>query len=199
MALREINLIPADILSSRYLLRHLFFWAGCLTLSLSLICGLFLYQTHFVINKKRSMKDLKNIATRMGIRSEEINRIQVELEKQDQQQGVLKTIKRTQPYSKVLFKLADIMNEDTWLTRLAIDSAINKDKDDNESLELAGFSFSNEKLGNFLSRLSGEALFKDVLLKYAKETRKAQPDLDREANASLIQFQIECKMHEEIP
>lgn len=199
MALREINLIPAYILSSRYLLRHLFFWAGCLTLSLSLICGPFLYQTHFVVNKKRSMKDLKNIDTRMGIRNEEINRIQVESEKLDQQQSVLKTIKWTQPYSRVLFKLADIMNEDTWLTRLAIDSAINKDKDDNESLKLTGFSFSNEKLGNFLSQLSGEALFKDVLLKYSKETRKVQSDPDREANASLIQFQIECKMYEEIP
>jgi Tfp pilus assembly protein PilN len=198
MALREINLIPADILSFRYLLRHLFFWARCLTLLLSLIGGFFLYQTHFVINKKRSTTDLQTIHTRMGTRMEEINRIQQELERLDQQQDVLKTIKRNQPYSGVLFKLADIMNEDTWLTRLSVDSDMNTDKGGTENLALTGFSFSNEKLGNFMSRLSSETLFKEVVLKYAKETHAAQSDPDRETNESLIQFQIECKMYQEI-
>jgi Tfp pilus assembly protein PilN len=116
----------------------------------------------------------------------------------DRQQDVFKTIKRNQPYSGVLFKLADIMNEDTWLTRLSVDSDMNTDKEGTENLTLTGFSFSNEKLGNFMSRLSSETLFKEVVLKYAKETHAAQSDPDRETNESLIQFQIECKMYQEI-
>lgn len=199
MALREINLIPADILAFRYLLRHLFFWAGCLTFPLSLIGGYFLYQTHFIINKKYPKTDLQTIQILMGTRIEEINRIQQELERLDQQQDVLTTIKRNRPYSRVLFKLADIMNEDTWLTKLSIDSNMNNDKEGSENLSLAGYSFSNEKLGNFMSRLSSETLFEDVLLKYAKESYAEQSDPDRKTNESLIQFQIECKMVQEAP
>ncbi len=199
MALREINLIPPDILSLLYLRRHLFLWAGCLTLSLSMIGGFYLYQTHVVLAKKRPMTTLKDIPTHLGTKIEEIDRIQVELKRLDQQQSMLKTIKRNQPYSSVLFKLAYIMNHDTWLTQLAVDGYMNEDEEENETLELTGFSFSNEKLGDFMNRLSSEPLFKDVLLKYAREARKAQPQLNREASVRLIQFHIVCKIDGEIP
>jgi Tfp pilus assembly protein PilN len=90
------------------------------------------------------------------------------------------------------------MNEDTWLTSLAIDSNPDKNKSDIDNLELTGFAFSNDKLGNFLSLLSNDDLFKDVVLKYSKESHNVQASPDSEANTSLIQFQIACKMYEDI-
>lgn len=198
MALREINLISSDILYSRYLKRHLSFWALWLILSLTLLGSFFYYQTHFVLNKKRPMKNLEDIHSLIGTKIEDIYRIQAELERLDQQQSVLKTIKRTRPYSSVLSKLSNIMNNDTWLTSLTIDSSSDKNKGENDNLELTGFALSNNKLGNFLSLLSSDVLFKDVVLKYSKEARNAQAYPASEANTSLIQFQIACKMYEVI-
>jgi Tfp pilus assembly protein PilN len=198
MALREINLISSDILSSRYLRRHLSFWALWLILSLSLLGSFFYYQTHIVLDKKRPITKLEDVHALIGTKIEDINRIQAELERLDQQEGVLKTIKRTRPYSSVLFKLSNIMNENTWLTSLTIDSNADRDKGENDNLELTGFAFSNNKLGNFLSMLSNDDLFKDVVLKYAKEAHNAQTYPDSEANTSLIQFQITCKMYENV-
>jgi Tfp pilus assembly protein PilN len=197
MALREINLIPADILSSRYLRHHISFWALWLILLVPLLGGFFYYQTHFVLNKKRPMENLEDVHALIGTKIEDINQIQAELERLDQQQSVLKTIKRTPPYSSVLFKLSNIMNDDTWLTSIAIDSNSDKNEGENDNLELTGFAFSNNKLGNFLSLLSNDDLFKDVVLKYSKEAHNVQVSPDSEANTSLIQFQIACKMYED--
>jgi len=198
MALREINLISPDVLSSRYLRRHLSFWALWLILSLSLLGSFFYYQTHFVLNKNRPMENLEDIHAQISTKIEDINRIKVELEGLDQQESVLKTIKRTRSYSSVLFKLSNIMNDDTWLASLTIDSNSDEYKGENDNLELTGFSFSNNKLGNFLSMLSSDDLFKDVVLKYAKEAHNAQAYPDSDTNTSLIQFQIACKMYEDI-
>ncbi len=195
MALREINLISSDIMSSRYIKRHISFWAFWLILSLSLLGSFFCYQTYFVLDKKRPMKNLEDVHVLIGTKIEDINRIQTELERLDQQESVLKTIKITRPYSRVLYKLSNIMNDDTWLASLVIDSKSSREK---ENLELTGFAFSNDKLGNFLSMLSNDDLFKDVELKFSKEAHNIQAFPDNEANASLIQFQIVCKMYEGI-
>ncbi len=144
------------------------------------------------------MKNLEDILAQIGTKIEDINRIQAELEKLDQQESVLKTIKRTRPYSRVLFKLSNIMNDDTWLRSLAIDSNSDKNKGENDNLELTGFAFSNNKLGNFLSLLSNDDLFKDVVLKFSKDTHNSRTYTDSEENTSLIQFQIACKMYGDI-
>ena len=190
MALREINLIPNEILAQRHLLRHLFVWAGCLIISLSLIFGSYLYKTHVVLAKKRSLTSLKDTHSQLGARIEEIKRIKEEIERLAQKQSVLETVTRTQAYSQVLLKLADIMNENTWLTQLDIDGS--KDANHDASLKLTGFSLYNEELGNFLSQLSAEPLFKAVLLKYAKETNILNQNPGE--SVKLIQFQIECNI-----
>ncbi|GAX59229.1 metalloendopeptidase [Candidatus Scalindua japonica] len=197
MALREINLIPSDILSSRYLRRHLLFWAVLLIALLSLPGSFYAYQTQFVLNKERPMKNLENIHALIGTKIDDIYRIQAELERLDQQQGVLKTIKRNLPYSSVLYQLSNIMNEYAWLTSLTIDSTPGKDRIDNDKLELTGLALSNDKLGNFLISLSSDDLFKDVVLKYAKEIRGKRYYQASKVDKGLIQFQITCRMYED--
>ena len=192
MALREINLIPTEVLSRRQVSRHLLFWSGCLLLALTLIGGSYFYQAHLVLGKAGSLLTLDDMQTNLGVRIEEIKRIKDELERLDQQQAVLETIARNQPYSEILFTLADIMNQDTWLTQLAIDSS--KEKNGQIGLVLTGLSFSNAELGNFVDRFSNEPLFDAVQLKYAKETKMKLSNQPGAEPLSLIQFGIECRI-----
>ncbi|MBW2144723.1 MAG: PilN domain-containing protein [Deltaproteobacteria bacterium] len=194
MALREINLIPGDILDRRYLLRHLGFWAGCMVISLSLVFGFYFYQAKVALAKERPMTTLEDMHMNLGTRIEEIKGVQDELERLDQQQSVLKTITRNQSYSRVLHTLADIMNEDTWLRRLTIDQGKGHDEDEENvtRLKLTGLSFSNEELGNFVNRLSAEPMFKRVILKFARETITALSRQNADESMRVVEFQIEC-------
>jgi Tfp pilus assembly protein PilN len=192
MALREINLIPADILTRRLLQRHISFWTGCLVISLVLIFGFFFYQKHVVLAEKSAFGTLQDTHTHLGLRIQEIKRIQEELEKLDQQQSVLRTIIRGPICSQVLWKLDNIMNESTWLTLLTTDD--NRKTERGASLKLSGFSFSNEELGNFLNRLTGESMFGAVVLKYAQETMLTQPDRNAGEAVKAVKFEIECEL-----
>lgn len=194
MALRDVNLVPPDLLARRHLRRHLCFWTACLALSLSLIFGLYFYQLHSVLAKRRSPTTLKDMQTHLGTRIEEIKQVQAEVERLDQQQAVLEAISIHQPYSMVLLTLAEIMNEQTWLTQLSIESGASeqKDKEDIAVLRLTGFSFSNEKLGNFMRQLSSSLMFKTSILKYARETNMPSANPSADEPLRLMGFQIEC-------
>jgi hypothetical protein len=84
------------------------------------------------------------------------------------------------------------MNTRTWLTKLSINADPGEDVD--PGMQLNGFSLSNEELGNFLTRLSSEPLFKDVVLKYANETKIAQSSQHQKDKIKVIGFQIDCKI-----
>jgi len=193
MALREINLIPADILHKNYVFRHLFLWAGCLTLCLTLIFGFYLYQVHVVLPKKRPMTTLQDMHKQLGGTLEEIKETQDEIQRLSLQESFLKKFTGIQPFSRFLLKLSEIMNAQTWLTTLSIDTEA-EEEEIVPFLKLYGFSLSNNDLGNFLTRLSVDPLFKDVGLKYAKETGMAKSVQNPNANVKVIQFQIDCKI-----
>ena len=93
----------------------------------------------------------------------------------------------------MLLKLSEIMNAQTWLTKLSFDA----ETEDDEVLpfiRLYGYSLSNNDLGNFLTRLTGEPLFKNVILKFAKETKIAKLLQDRNTPVKVIQFEIDFKI-----
>jgi Tfp pilus assembly protein PilN len=128
----------------------------------------------------------------LGLKIKEIEKIKQELEKLDHQQTILRDIIRGPICSQVLWKLADIINENTWLTSLATDN--NGNSEENASLKLNGYSISNEELGNFLSQLSLASIFQNVRLKYAQEALLSQSNRGDDASIKVIQFEIECKL-----
>ena len=130
MALRDINLIPADIQTHRILNRHLAFWAGCLMFSLSLIFSFYLYEKHVGLAPNSTSGSLRDAHTHLGLRIQESKQIQEEVARLDQQQAVLKDITRGPVSWRIVFKLAEIMNESTWLQTLATDDP---------SLKVTGF------------------------------------------------------------
>ena len=192
MALREINLIPGEVLARRDLVRHLCFWTGCLLIFLALTWGFYFSQTHFFLPRKRAVTTLTDMRTYLGTKFGEIKRIREELERLSQHEAVLKPITNYEPYSRICAKLADTMNESTWLTQLVIDSG--REEAIEASLILTGFSYSNDKLGNFLDRLSSSKLFESVVLKHATESELRQRKQGGRRALKLIEFQIECNI-----
>jgi len=193
MALREINLIPAQVLHKKYLFRHLFLWVGCLFICLFLIFGFYLYQIHVVLPIKRPKTTLEDMHKQLGATIDEIKETQQEIQRLSLQESFLNKLNRIQPFSRLLLKLSEIMNAQTWLTNLTIDAGT-EDGEVVSSIKLYGYSLSNNDLGNFLTLLSGEPFYKNVILKYAKETKIAKLLQDRNTPARVIQFQIDCKI-----
>ncbi len=92
----------------------------------------------------------------------------------------------------MLLRLADIMNENTWLSQLSIDES--RETEGTTQVELTGYSFSNEDLGDFLSRLTGTLVFRDVVLKYANEIEDPRPEEREKAGRKVINFQLLCSL-----
>ena len=146
-----------------------------------------------VLAKKSAFGNLKDTRTDLGLKIKEIKRIQEEVEKLDQQQAVLDTI-ITGPRSwRIIQRLSEIINEYTWLKELTKGSG--SDTDTRANLKLSGFSSSNEELGNFLIKLSGDPMFKGVVLKFARETSLNRARKDDGDQVKVIEFEIECELH----
>ncbi len=192
MALRDINLIPANIQTRRVLGRHLAFWAGCWMLSLSVISSFYLYEKHFILAPKSPLARLRDVQGDLGLRIQESNRVREEVVRLEQQQAVLIDITRSPVCWRIVFKLAEIMDDATWLHTLATD--ISRGQEKKVGLKLNGFSFSNEELGNFIIKLSSEPMFKDVLLKYARETIFDRAEKNAGVQIKVIEFEIECEL-----
>ena len=192
MALREVNLIPPDMLFRRQLGRHLSLWTACLLLSLSGIVGGYSLDSRVLLAKKRSLMSLDDVDTNLDARIQQIHELQEELEKLHEKQTALRAITRNQPYSSILLRLADVMNESTWLTDLSIDDS--GESEDTTKLEITGFSLSNDDLGDFLSRLAGAVVFQDVVLAFAKETRDPRTKGKGESQGKLIHFKVTCSL-----
>lgn len=191
MALREINLVPDDILNRLHVRRHLFFWAGSLVVALTLVSGFFMYQMHVALSLQRPHNRIPETDAHLAAKIKEMKRLQGELEGLRARQEALATVTDSLSYSMILGRLARVINGQTWLTRLDMD--MGKKREGGE-LKLMGFSTGNEDLGDFLNRISGEPLFKDVVLKYAREARLASHDSPGGAPLDLIHFSIECKI-----
>lgn len=189
MALRAVNLIPAGVLHRRGLVRHICFWAACLSISLCLIFGFWLYQTRVIRAQQSALQSLDEIQMHLGARISKIKRIQTELQGLNQQQMVLDNITSNRSFCRVLWKLAEIFNEEAWLTQLTIDR--NPKKNDAIRLGLTGLSFSNATLGNFVSQLSRDPMFHAVQLVYAKEGSRQISKTSSGKPLKLIQFEIE--------
>jgi hypothetical protein len=191
MAIRETNLIPADILDKKYRNRHFFLWTGCLFLALLLIFGFYSYQIHVVLPAKRPLTTVEDMQKQLGMTIEEIKATQREIQRLSSQESFLKKLNRIQPFSKLLLKFSEIMNGQTWLTKLIIDAGT-EEEETLPGIEIYGLSLSNELLGNLLTRLSDEAMFRDVVLRYAEESRIARSSQNREGFVKVIRFKIDC-------
>ncbi len=183
MALREINLIAADIMERRYLLRHLFLWCGGLIAVATVMIGVHHYQTRIHHAAEQDLSAGSSLTAALAAAVNESKQEERELAIVLAERGQFDALTaRIRSYSKVIAKLAEIMNTRTWLQQLALDTG----RDQTVHVKLGGFSRTHETLGDFIQRLSGEPLFRNVVLKLAQESEA------RTSGGSPVQFQIEC-------
>jgi Tfp pilus assembly protein PilN len=186
MTLREINLIPEDILFRKDLNRHLMIWGIVLFISLFFILGFYLYQRDMVSGLKVPPSLLADIEARLLSKADEIRALQRKLSNLDQQENHLRTLSGQQSFSGIMSGIIIHMNDNTWLTRLEIDSA----SDDNGyDIKMNGYSLYRDSLGDFVEKLAHDHLFQSVYLKYA---RKAE-EIKSGDNSGPVQFQLECR------
>jgi Tfp pilus assembly protein PilN len=190
MALREINLVPADILHRWYLFRHLALWVAGLGLVLTIIGGGYLHQIRATLPSDASATTLRDMHTQLGATIEEIELIRDEIENLSRQEEFLETLTRKQPFSRLLADIAHRMNDDTWLTRIAVSASA--DKKGPVQLLLNGYSVNSERLGDYLDLLSRQGRFGAVILNFVKETLWLPPGGGAGEARKIIQFQIEC-------
>ena len=191
MALREVNLIPAEILFRRQAARHLSVWLCSMGLGIVTILGAYLLDTQVLLAQKRSILNLNDIHTNLGTRTEQINRLHTELENLHQRKVVLGSIRRNHPYSSVLLTLADVMDEHIWLTELSVSNGGESEKA--ARVEMSGLVVSHEDLGNFLTGLSRTLFFQKVALKFVGETDQTLTNENKEGAARLMRFEIACE------
>jgi len=191
MALRDINLIPGEILERRSLIRHLLVWASSLVVVAALSIAVHGYQNRMLYGETQNRQGaIKERAAALTGLVGDIRKEQKELDLARREQARLGAlIEQRRSYSSVLAKLADVMNDETWLLQLAFNTA----PDRTVHLGLLGFSRSPETLGIFIQRLSGEPMFRLVVLKSAQESK------DHLAGSAPVQFQVECDMAKEAP
>ena len=186
MTLREINLIPTEVLRRRYDRAHLVFWIACLVGVLLLVSGYFLYQTRFSLARVWRPASLEQIQVELAQLRADLERDRTELERLGGQEKELGRIDRNQPYTVVLVRLADMMNAETWLSSLNIE----RDPDQEETrLVLRGYANNNDRLADFINRMNAEPLFGDVEVRYVTEVslgrQEAQP-------VRVAQFELGC-------
>ena len=144
--------------------------------------------------EKETLTRLKAEHQQLAAKIDEIKQIKEELENLAEKRAVLNELTGNQAYSHVLLKLAEIVNEQTWLKQLAIERDKDSENIEGEGikLKLTGFSHSNQDLGDFLIQLSSQPLFKGVVLNYAKEATRRHSKDRMDLATSLIEFQIDC-------
>jgi Tfp pilus assembly protein PilN len=192
MALREINLIPDDILFKRYLSQHLFLWGWILFISLSAIFVLHLYKTSVAHAEKSASISPEYLGNQIQLRIEDIKKAQEELNRLDQQKSVMETILWTPVYSRVILDLIGTMNDSTWITKMDIDRDRGGEQD--SKMRLTGYTTGSEELGDFIQKLSNRTLFQAVSLHYAREVVLSLSDQHGKNLLHVIEFQIECKI-----
>ena len=191
MALRDINLVPAEVLKRRYLIRHVLLWSSILVAVVVLLMGVYVHQSRVLyretLNRQEVNKDLKaELVRTTGDIWKVQNALNLALRERVQLEAL---IKHRLSHSSVLAKLAEIMNDQTWLQQFAFDTGM----DGRFHLKLMGFSSSHATIGTFIQRLSGEPMFRLVVLKSAQESE------DKPSGSAPVQFQIECDIAGDLP
>jgi len=190
MALRDINLIPSNILDRKEIRRHLIFWSVCLGVLLSPVFGFYMYGTGEASTQKRATANIADIDRNLNRHISRIKQIRQALDTLSQQEADFKTVLKPAVFSEILYKLTGTMDGLTWLQTLKI----HRQSSPTESIQLrvVGYAASNRALGNFLNRLSSDPGIDSVVLKYAKEPA-VQKSTETDTNhQSRIEFEIEC-------
>ena len=194
MALRQINMIPGNILARTELIRHLWFWGKGLICIVLILVILFLVQTQWLSKQRNSYHSDASTKILLPEKIDQTlraaDKINLQMQDLELKSGMLATLTKHQFFYDILAVLADSFNDGTWIDHLLIQRG--KDKDtDMSSISVQGFSMTHNSLGAFLESLSDIERVKDVVLVYAKSQDQNSQDQD---SSNAVEFKLTCSI-----
>jgi Tfp pilus assembly protein PilN len=176
-------------------------WAICLVLAVDVVLALSPVQAYMLNAKQQTLSVMKAIPTQLASSIETLKGLQRDQEQLNQLRSALTAMRsKSPPASPILFKLSEIMNDETWLVHVSMETDEGQEKKQDKgqdkvtNLKLTGFSTSNEHLGDFLNRLAAERLFRMVVLKFATESESGEQGEKKGISRGKIRFEIACQI-----
>ena len=169
MALRDINLVPWDVLQKNTQWRHIRFWITCLVGLIFLLGVGYGAQYHRMeILKKQGpslgMAGRDQVASTVAALSILQDQIQA-LQAKNQSLAILA---RGQLSFDIMGRFSNCLNDQTWITSLSIKQT--SKLSDGAVLECQGVSWDHHSLGLFLNSLSNTPGIQQVVLGNAHNT-----------------------------
>jgi Tfp pilus assembly protein PilN len=197
MTIRDLNLVPAEMLYRGQAALRLRRWGIGLVICLAVIFGLHAYQTRYALAKLRPVTTLSDMHLRLGATLEEITNTQQEIDRLSLQQSIVQELTLHLPYSSLLQTLAAEMNPHAWLVRLEIESV--QETGGGNRMILEGYALSNELLADLLTHLSTAPPVEGIVLKFAKNASLSgvMPHPDQVIPA--VHFELDCRLKELTP
>lgn len=182
MAVREVNLIPADILHARRVKRRFRMWGALMIVLPSLIWGGYGATAVRILAQRQAPHDLTELRRDYGLTIAEISRLEQELNVARPVQDLF----FTRDYSDILSALSDLVPEDVQVATCSIHPVAGEWR-----LVLTGKSQSNTVLGDFVKQMEEHATFAEVAMTLSRASQA--PGVPSDATEKPASgYRIEC-------
>lgn len=189
MALRQINMIPPDVLAKTVLFRHLWFWSKGFICVCLVFIAFYLGQTLFFLQQQKAHHSDAYMNTRtagqIDTALQDIAKLKAQMQDLTLKTGLLAAMANRQSYHDILAVLADSFNDETCLDHLSVQRGSDM-QTDKALVMVEGFSMAHNALGHFLASLSGSPRVQDVVL---IDSKKNEPSQDQ---PFAIRFKLSC-------
>ncbi|MBI9089376.1 MAG: PilN domain-containing protein [Desulfobacterium sp.] len=187
MALREINMIPGEIMGFELLKRQLKAWGKILVLVLMALGMTGMGEHRWLMDQRRAASHGLSMETRLKTVIQEIHGIQETLETIRIRNKTLEILGNRFHFYGVVQRISQPFDHLTWLGHLRIQG--NKTAPNRSQVELEGFSMTHASLGNFINRLSAVPGVREIVLAHANQNHGTE--------SGPLAFKLSCTVSAE--
>jgi len=161
MALRDVNLVPDDLLQQRIVLRHGLGWAISAAVIVVLLLGIYTVTMRTISAQRRSPISEQEVRKRIALTITEIEAKKEEIERL----AFVRNVAGTFRMADILDRLTERLDPKVWLANLSIRSA----PENSYEVMMQGRAFSNTRLGASIRALTDDPLVNNVALRSSNE------------------------------
>ncbi len=179
MALREINLVPWDLMKKNTLSRHLWFWAKGLLLVVLVLGAVYLVTFFWMNNQKQTLPQFGQVKEQMAVKTNAVKDLQGRLQEIQAKILSLSTLTRGQLFFEIIQIFSNCLNDQTWINTLSLQ----RTPEDILVLVCEGEAWTHHALGMLIHQLSLAPRIQEVVLENAfQPDAPASPSPDPQAS-----------------